>query len=211
MKIQILVDNRNSWIIPHAEKLQHILIDQGHIVSLLNDSEKVDNGDVLCLLSCESKFNKLYLNNYNLVVHESYLPKGKGWSPLTWQILEGKNIIPVTLIEASDKIDSGKIYIQKEIFLEGHELVDELRELQGLTTIELILEFIENINSINSTEQIGEESFYPRRISAQSELDLNKSIDEQFNLLRVVDNDRYPAFFIKNGIKYKILISKFEE
>ena len=25
-----------------------------------------------------------------LVVHESELPKGKGWSPLSWQILEGK-------------------------------------------------------------------------------------------------------------------------
>jgi len=35
---------------------------------------------------------------HNLVVHESDLPQGKGWSPLTWQILEGKNRIPVTAV-----------------------------------------------------------------------------------------------------------------
>jgi methionyl-tRNA formyltransferase len=31
-------------------------------------------------------------------VHESALPQGQGWSPMTWQILEGASPIPVTLI-----------------------------------------------------------------------------------------------------------------
>lgn len=41
----------------------------------------------------------------------------------------------------------------------------------------------------------GEESFYSRRMLKDSELDVNKSIREQFNLLRVADNNKYSAFF----------------
>ena len=61
-------------------------------------------------------------NNHNLIVHESDLPKGRGWSPLTWQVLKGKNKVAVTLFEASDKIDEGHIYIQDYIYLNGTKL-----------------------------------------------------------------------------------------
>ena len=60
--------------------------------------------------------------------------------------------------------------------------------------------------TLSGMEQSGEESFYPRRLPKDSELDINKSIDEQFNLFRIVDNDKYPAFFIKNGKKYVLKI-----
>jgi methionyl-tRNA formyltransferase len=211
MKIQILVDNINSWIVPYAKKLEENLNKIGHTVNLFHLAEEIVDGDILCLLSCEKKIKQLTLNKYNLIVHESNLPSGKGWSPLTWQVLEGETKIPVTLIEATDSFDSGEIYLQKHLVLEGHELVDELRDLQGTATIDIILEFITNIKTIQSVKQIGEETFYPRRNHSNSELDIHKTISEQFNLLRVVDNERYPAFFIKDGIKYKILISKFVE
>ena len=35
----------------------------------------------------EKKVLKKFKNN--LVIHASDLPKGKGWSPLSWQILKG--------------------------------------------------------------------------------------------------------------------------
>jgi methionyl-tRNA formyltransferase len=37
-------------------------------------------------------------------------------------------------------------------------------------------------------------------------LDPQKSLAEQFNILRVVDNDRYPAFFEWNGRRYNLKI-----
>ena len=43
-----------------------------------------------------------------------------------------------------------------------------------------------------------------------SELDINKSINSQFNLLRICDNKRYPAFFRKHGFTYKLQIEKVE-
>ena len=142
------------------------------------------------------------------MVHESELPKGKGWSPVTWQVLEGKNDITVSLFEATSEIDAGKIYLQKKMSLKGFELLDEIKHMQGLKTIELILDFINNIDKIIGRDQNGESTFYERRSEKDSKLDINKSILEQFNLLRVCDNDRYPAWFELDGVKFNIKIYK---
>jgi len=45
----------------------------------------------------------------NLVVHESDLPRGKGFAPVKWQILDGKKEIPVCLLETTEQVDSGDI------------------------------------------------------------------------------------------------------
>jgi methionyl-tRNA formyltransferase len=147
---------------------------------------------------------------HNLVVHESDLPLGKGWSPLTWQILEGKNRIPVTMIEAEKKVDSGVIYAQEWMEFQSHELVEELRAAQAEATIRLCKKFVREYPGIvdSAREQKGEESFYSKRKPEDSRLDPDKSIREQFNLLRVVDNEKYPAFFDMHGQRYLLKIKK---
>lgn len=209
MLVQVLVDTPSSWIVPYAKRLVEEISKKEHFeATFLSEHSQVQKGEVLCLLSCEQIFKDLSLNNYNLVVHESDLPKGKGWSPLTWQILEGENEIPITLFEAAESVDSGVIYYQDKIKLEGHELIDEIKEKQGEATIRLIHSFLNSMDTIKGTEQSGEESFYPKRGPKDSELDIHKSIDEQFNLLRVCDNERYPSYFFKDGKKYTIKIYK---
>lgn len=208
MLIQILVDNVSSWIIPYAEVLYDLLEKKGHDVKLLHSHEEVKKGDILCLLSCEQIFKKLNLNKHNLVVHESDLPEGKGWSPLTWQILEGKNDIPVTLFEASENVDAGDIYAKEYIHLEGHELLDEIKHQQGLKTNKLILDFVDRYPNVKGAAQKGKSTYYPKRMPQDSSIDIAKSIKEQFNLFRVCDNERYPAYFKLNGKKYLIKIYK---
>jgi methionyl-tRNA formyltransferase len=211
MKVQLLVDNPNSWILQYAQKLDK-LINESEFGSsnLIFTHEEVGQGDVLCLLSCEKIFKNLSFNKYNLVVHESDLPEGKGWSPLTWQVLEGVNEIPITLFEAEESVDSGVIYSQTTIKLEGHELISEIKDQQGEKTIELIFNFLKQYPNVCGRKQEGIGSFYPRRRSEDSLLDINKSINDQFNLLRVCDNERYPAYFEKNGVKYLVKIIKDE-
>jgi methionyl-tRNA formyltransferase len=170
--------------------------------------EEVSEGDVLVLLSCEKLFKGLHLNKYNLVVHESLLPEGKGWSPLTWQILEGKSEIPVTLFEAEERVDSGLIYGLEYIRLEGHELINEIRSLQAASTFSLLDKFIADYPNNLGVKQTGNSTFYPRRTAQDSELKINSTLKEQFNLLRVCDNERYPAFFIVERIKYYLKIEK---
>jgi hypothetical protein len=53
---------------------------------------------------------------------------------------------------------------------------------------------VREYDSLLPVKQTGEPSWYKRRRPADSELDPDLSIREQFNLLRTVDNERYPAF-----------------
>ncbi len=207
-----LISDENSWINLYITDFIKKLMAMGYEVEHSHTHENIRFNKIVCYLSYSKIVSKCFLNKnrHNLVVHESALPKGKGWSPLSWQILEGINDIPFTLFEANEKIDDGKIYLQKKISFNGNELVDELRFLQAKTTFELILEFITNYEHVikNAYTQSGEESFYTKRTPENSELDITKSLKEQFNLLRIVDNDKYPAFFHFREDKYVVKIYK---
>ena len=76
-----------------------------------------------------------------------------------------------------------------------------------------LLDFaIENNSKIVPYEQSTEmPSYWPKRKPEDSEIDISKSIDQQFNLLRVSDNERYPAFFYKNGKKFKLTMESVNE
>ncbi len=115
-------------------------------------------------------------HRHNIVIHASALPKGKGWAPMFWQILEGKNKIPFTMFEASSGVDDGNIYMQETLHLTGYELNDELRYKQANFIIEMCIEFINNYEKYkNAQEPNGEESLYDRRSTKDSELDINKT------------------------------------
>ena len=207
--IQILSD-AGSWLAPYVEDLVGGWESEGHMVRLSNVVEQAAPADFCFCLSFSdivtAEFRRQY--QHTLVVHESDLPQGRGWSPMTWQILARNSRIPITLFEAVDAIDAGPIYLQEWIELRGTELSPEWRRLQAQATQRLCARWVELYPSIlaNARQQVGEGSTYPRRRPVDSELDPNKSLAEQFDLLRVVDNDRYPAFFEMRGRRYRIRI-----
>lgn len=210
MIIQLLVDNPKSWYFRYVRDLQNDLTQLGHQCYLRMKASSVENGDVLFILSCDKIVPKEIRDKskYNIVIHASDVPRGRGWSPMTWQILEGKNTIFVSLFEAADKADSGNVYLRDYILLEGTELIDEWRELLGHKVNEMAIEFINQLPNVKGEVQDGDASYYQKRTPEDSKLDVNKTIEEQFNLLRVVDNKQYPAFFHYKGKKFVIRISR---
>lgn len=211
MIITILSD-LSSWINQYIPQLISRLSTCGHSVLHIHNVKDMSEGDIAFFLGCGQLVpaNMLALNSHNLVVHESDLPRGKGWSPLTWQILDGINSIPIVLFEAVATVDSGDIYLRDTIQLTGYELIDEIREIQGLMTIRLCVEFVDKYPGIlnEGKAQQGESSYYSRRTPKDSRLDLNRTLREQFNLLRTVDNERYPAYFELSGHKYVLRIER---
>ena len=142
-----------------------------------------------------AQFSATGAHRHNLVVHESALPQGQGWSPMTWQILDGINRIPITLFEAVADLDSGPIYLNKQIELQGHELVNEWRSMQAKASMDLCLDWLDRYQEVvaGARAQDGCRSHYRRREPADSKLDINRSW--LINLTcRVVDNEKYPAF-----------------
>jgi len=184
---------------------------KNHQCQLRHNKSDLCGGDVLLLVSCyeliTSDIRSLY--KASLVIHASNLPKGRGWSPHIWQILEGNNEITVSLLEVEDEIDSGAIWTQKKLQFEGHELLEEIESRLFSIEIDLMDFVIQHFNHATLKQQDNEEpTFYRRRTPEDSRLDPNKSISEQFNLLRVVDSKRFPAFFELFGNRYYITISK---
>lgn len=212
LKITVLTD-QSSWMNNYNIQLASELEKLGHSVKLIHSKDDITEGDIAFFLSCFEiiRQDKLNLNKNNIVVHASKLPQGKGWSPMTWQILEGKNEIPITLFEATENVDAGDIYIQDNIFLDGTELIQEWQEKLGEKIIEMAVTYVKNYENIIPKPQQGKESFYAKRKPEDSMLNINKTIAEQFNLLRVVDNENYPAYFEIKGQKYKIKVEKYDK
>ena len=129
---------------------------------------------------------------------------------MSWQILEGAHRIPVTLLEAVDEVDAGPIYLQEWIELEGHELSAEWQCLLASSTRRLCRSFVANYPAIldQAHQQDGVPTYYSRRRPRDSEIDPTKSILEQFNLFRVVDNENYPAFFDMAGNRFILRIER---
>ena len=205
-----ILTSPNQWFENHALKLS----DQLGNVQVYTDHTDIDRAyDMLFILSYHRLIGSSILkrNRHNFVLHESDLPKGKGWAPLFWQILDGQKEIPFTIFEASDGVDSGDIYQQRVLKLTGYELNQEIRLKQAELTIAMCLNLVREFKLMPAPKrQNGDESFYKKRTPDDSRLDPMKTILEQFNLLRIVSNDEYPAFFDLDGHRYKLTIEEIE-
>ncbi|MCD6225412.1 MAG: methionyl-tRNA formyltransferase [Deltaproteobacteria bacterium] len=209
LKISILLDNPDSWIVSFAQDIQRQVAEQ-HDVKLYFKPSEIPHGDMLFLLGCTSIISReiLQRNKHNLVIHESDLPKGRGWSPVPWQILEGKNSISIVLFEATEELDAGQIYLRDYIELDGTELLSEIKQKQGKKTAELVYTFLEKWPNIRRKTQSGEATYHRKRTERDDELDVGKTIIENFNHLRIVDNEKYPAWFKYKRHKYIVKIYK---
>ena len=207
-KFAILFDKKNDWLkqyLPENLNFRHDIE-----TSFFYDEKNIKKFDVVFVLGFTRilKNDFLKANNQVLIIHESNLPNGKGFSPLQWQILEGKDDIVFSLLEASEEFDSGDIIDQIELKLDGTELYDEIRSKQAKLTFKLIERFIKNYPSFKKKKQTGESTFYRRRNTSDSQLDINLTIKELFPLLRIVNNKDWPGFFKINGVEYIVKIYK---
>ena len=184
-------------------------------IELVVSSKRLrDQGDYLFLVSC-NELMPISIRarfSHTLILHASDLPHGRGWSPHIWEIINGAAFITLTLLEAEDIVDSGRIWCKKTIQLDQNELYDEINLKLFNAEVELIEQAISQRDRIipQIQEDIHERSYYRKRTPNDSRLDITDSIQNQFNLLRVCDSERFPAFFEYNGHRYTLKIEKVE-
>ena len=207
-KIAILLDKENNWL----EKFIPLDLYQMKNFSfeVFHNHEEISSFEFVFVLGYTKILKKDFLsrNKMVMIVHESDLPKGKGFSPIQWQILEGKNKITICLIEAREKIDSGEILEKEKLIFDGSELYDEIRESQARVSFDLIKKFLKKYPKISKELQNGKSTYYRRRTKEDSELDVNASIKENFSKLRIGNNEEWPSFFKLNGSTYILKIYK---
>lgn len=203
-KVSVLCSDRNHEIWPRLERWCQM---HGH--GLYDSIALLQGGELLLLISCTEFVPRETRERYErvLVIHESALPYGRGWSPLAWQILDGANTAVISLIEAIDVIDAGSIYRQEMVSFEGHELADEIGEIRDAARLRLAQWATENHRNCVPALQTGEASLYRRRTPEDSRIDPDRPIAEQFDLLRIC-TARFPAFFELRGHRYEITLRK---
>jgi methionyl-tRNA formyltransferase len=212
MKINILSSEDhpvNVWIQVWIKKYKN-----AHEVQLLHSKKDIGSGDILFLISCPEIVSKQEREKFRktLVIHASDLPKGRGWSPHIWDIIDGAEQITLSLLEAEDVVDSGDIWTKVKINIPKTALYNQINNLIFRAELELMDFAIENFHKVEPYKQLTEETSYRiKRTPKDSEIDLNKSIGEQFNLMRICDPKRFPAFFYKDGKKFKMEIEAIDE
>jgi len=211
IKVAFLLDVSNDWLSPYLD--ENVWIGKQYVFNKIYDEAAAMHYDIVFVLGVTKILKKEILksNSLLLVVHESNLPEGRGFSPLQWQILEGKNVISACLLEVTEEVDSGPIFDKIEISLDGTELYLEIRKKQAAATIDLVQRFLDKHPNHDPKKQIGKPTFYRKRTALDSKLDIDKTLREQFNLLRIANNEDWPAFFEIGGSVYSLKIEKINE
>lgn len=213
MNISILCSDKHHPVVKRLRQWADSMTGNGHAVSLLFDKAELPGGELLFLVSCTQLIREEERKRYRatLVLHASDLPKRRGWSPHVWSILDHEARITVSLLEAREPVDSGPVWLKAVFDLEGHELLPEINAKLFDTEIALMARAVDEFETITPVLQSGDPGPYmQRRTAADSRLDPNKTIAEQFDLLRVVDSDRYPAFLDFRGARFLIKIMKHD-
>jgi methionyl-tRNA formyltransferase len=211
MRISILSSDPLHPVVPCLRQWQRQMEARGHSVALCFEKAALPGGDLLFLVSCGHIVRQSDRARYGavLVLHASDLPRGRGWSPHIWAIVNGACEITVSMLEAADQVDTGDIWMKSTFALDGHELLPEINRRLFAVELDLMTRAVESSAGIAARPQQGEPGPYmPKRTKESSRLDPDRTIADQFDLLRVVDNDRYPAFLDYRGCRYVLKIEK---
>ena len=208
-KVTFLLDKSNLWFEKQLRNY-NFRLNNKYIFKISKNQNNIKNQNIVFPLSYTKILPKSFLqkNELVLIAHSSKLPKDKGFAPLQYQILNNKNKIYMSLIKAAKEVDAGPIYFQNFFMLDGTELSNEIRSIQGLQFLKIINKFLIKYPNVKSKKQTGKGNFNKRRYPKDSQLNLNKTFKEQFNHLRINDNELYPSFFNYKGQKYIIKIFK---
>lgn len=209
-KIAFLLDKSNNWLEADTKNFIKKYKKKKYLFRIFYEYKKIKDFNVVILLGYTKIINSKLLkkNKLNITIHESNLPKNRGFSPIQYQILEDKNIIDVCLIELKDKVDSGDILRTSKMYLKGNELYDDIRKIQSKKTFQLISKFLNSFPIFKRKKQIGKSNFLKKRYPKDSKLNIHKTIKENFNLLRINNNNQWPSFFEYRKSKYIIKIYK---
>ena len=146
-------------------------------------------------------------------LHASLLPELRGAAPINWAIASGFKYTGVTTFLLNEKIDSGKILLQKKVEIDS---IDNYKTLHGkLSEIgsDLVIKTIKNIEKNQGITQktTGNETLAPKLTIDNTKINWNKKVDEIESFVRAMSP--YPGAWTEvknNEVTIKIKIFKLK-
>lgn len=137
-------------------------------------------------------------------IHASLLPKLRGAAPIQWSILNGEAKTGVTSMQMDVGLDTGDMLIKKEIEITENMNAGELHDALSVMGAEVLIETINNIDSLRPEKQDDSLSNYASMLSKElCPIDFSKSAQEVHNHIRGLSP--WPVATTKiNGKSFKI-------
>lgn len=151
--------------------------------------------------------NILDIPKYGTInVHASLLPKYRGPAPIQWAIINGEKKTGVTIMKTELGLDTGDIYLSKEIPIEsedtGSTLFDKLADLG----VECLKEFFANFDYYMTHHEKQDDSkstYYPMFKKEDFLLNFDDCSFNICNKIRALEN----CYFIYKNARYKVLFA----
>ena len=131
-----------------------------------------------------------------IVFHMTDLPYGRGGSPLQNLIIDGKLSTKITALQIDAGIDTGDIYLKKDLSLSG--TAAEIFKRATPIILEMIVEILEN--NLTPVKQQGNPVNFRRRRPEQSSISSLSKLDIIYDYIRMLDCEGYPKAFIENSL-----------
>ena len=211
LKIEILCSSPDHPVVPSLEQWIEQQLER-YAVKLVHSTAELGGGDILFLISVSQIIGTDIRKRFRacVVLHASDLPVGRGWSPHIWTILSGGESVVVSALEADERVDTGGIWAKTRIDIPKTALWDEINQRLFTAILELMVKVCNMLEAGESPQSQDDRapSYWRRRKPQDSEVDANQSIASQFDVIRVSDPNRYPAFFRLHGEVFEIRLVK---
>lgn len=130
-----------------------------------------------------------------VIFHMTDLPYGRGGSPLQNLIVRGHTTTKISALKCVKDLDAGPIYLKRDLSLQG--TAEEIF-IRADTVIEgMIKDMI--AKRPKARPQRGQPVLFKRRTPADGTLEPAVSLDQVFDLIRMLDGEGYPPAFLEIG------------
>ncbi len=131
-------------------------------------------------------------------VHASLLPRWRGAAPIQRAILAGDTISGITIMQMEEGLDTGDMFLLKEVPIEKQETSETLLQKLALTGAQAILQVLDT-NPIPIPQDEKKATYAHKIKKEEGFIDWNKSAEEIDRQIRAI-----PSWFVYKAQKIKI-------
>ena len=139
-------------------------------------------------------------------IHPSSLPKYRGPSPIRTAILNGDKNMDVCLMQITNDMDAGDIYMRKNIEIGENDTNETMEDKISKTAIEILDEYLKNPSAFPPVPQSGNATYTQKFDGNDEIIDWKKTPQQIHNQIRALSCGRTKI----NGVDVKILETRIE-
>lgn len=138
-----------------------------------------------------------------VIFHMTDVPYGRGGSPLQNLIIRGHKETKLSALRCVKELDAGPVYLKEQLSLFGS--AEEIYLRASALIERMIMRIIKE--KPNPIEQRGKVVQFQRRKPHEGDWSGLESLDQVYDMIRMLDADGYPHAFVRIG-DYKLQFSR---